>query len=224
MIASGFVTPSFGNVEPFDAKPNLNRTTFFGKVNHKLTANNQLFLSTNFNHRANDSFVPPSGGSAFISPPAGSISLPSTASDIRDTVYSINGRETLPHPESLADRVEPALRPRRLPGEHRARRRRLRRDQLAVVRRRLALLEHELPARRRAEDARSAPRMERGRLLLPRPAQLQGRLPPRSSVGRRFLPDADAEHPRQHGAREPLPGIRDGPDVAEEHERAHPER
>lgn len=95
MIASGFVSPAFGGNEPFDAEPETNRTTGFGKLNHRLSANNQLFVSTNINHRALDSFVPPSGGSAFISPPAGSVSLPSTASDIRDTIYSINGRETL---------------------------------------------------------------------------------------------------------------------------------
>lgn len=94
IIASGFVSPAFDGAEPFDAKPLSKRLTEFAKISHRLNASNELFASTNINHRKLDAFVRPSGGSAFISPPAGSVSLPSTASDIRETIYSVNGRET----------------------------------------------------------------------------------------------------------------------------------
>ena len=94
IIKSGFATPSTGGVEPFDAKPITRRFTNFGKVNHRISASHQLFLSGNVNHNTLDKFVRPSGGGAFISPPAGSISMPSTASDIFETIFSVNGRET----------------------------------------------------------------------------------------------------------------------------------
>ena len=46
---------------------------FFGKLNQNSRRTTSCSCTTNFNHRANDSFRPPSGGSAFISrPPAAS--------------------------------------------------------------------------------------------------------------------------------------------------------
>lgn len=93
LISSGFVTPSFDGREPFDAKPVTRRFTMFGKLNHRINAAHQLFVSSSYNHQELDTLVRPPG-LGFISPPTGSISLPSTASDAREYVFSVNGRET----------------------------------------------------------------------------------------------------------------------------------
>jgi hypothetical protein len=93
IITSGFATPSFGGREPFDAKPITRRFTQFGKVNQRLSASNQLFVSSNWNRSSNDTLVRPPG-TGFISPPSGSLSLPSTASDVRENIYSASIRDT----------------------------------------------------------------------------------------------------------------------------------
>ena len=93
IITSGFATPSFGGREPFDAKPITRRFTQYGKVNQRLSPTNQLFVSTNWNHGSDDSLVRPPG-TGFIAPPSGSLSLPSTASDVRQDAVSVNGRDT----------------------------------------------------------------------------------------------------------------------------------
>jgi Carboxypeptidase regulatory-like domain/TonB dependent receptor len=93
IIRSGFATPSLDGVEPFDVQPITRRLTQFGKVNHRISARHQIFGSANWNHNSNDSLVRPPGG-GFIAPPAGSVSMPSTASDVREDIFSVNGRET----------------------------------------------------------------------------------------------------------------------------------
>lgn len=93
IIRSGYATPSFEGNEPFDAKPVTRRFTQFAKANHRITANHQLFASSNYNHLEQDTLVRPPG-LGFIAPPAGSLSLPSTASDVRDDIFSANLRET----------------------------------------------------------------------------------------------------------------------------------
>lgn len=93
IIRSGFATPSLDGREPFDVQPVTRRLTQFGKVNHRINARHQLFLSGNWNHNSNDALVRPPG-IGFIAPPAGSVSMPSTASDVREDIFSINGRET----------------------------------------------------------------------------------------------------------------------------------
>jgi hypothetical protein len=93
IIRSGFATPSFEGQEPFDAQPITRRLTQFGKVNHRINERHQIFGSANWNHNSNDSLVRPPGV-GFISPPAGSVSMPSTASDVREDIFSVNMRET----------------------------------------------------------------------------------------------------------------------------------
>lgn len=93
IILSGFATPSFGGKEPFDAKPITRRFTQFGKVNQRINASNQLFVSGNWNHSSDDLLVRPPG-TGFIAPPSGSLSLPSTASGVQQNVFSVSGRET----------------------------------------------------------------------------------------------------------------------------------
>lgn len=93
IIRSGFATPSFDGQEPFDTQPITRRLTQFGKVNHRISARHQIFGSANWNRNSNDSLVRPPG-LGFISPPAGSVSMPSTASDVREDVFSANMRET----------------------------------------------------------------------------------------------------------------------------------
>ncbi len=93
IIRSGFATPSLDGVEPFDTQPITRRLTQFGKVNHRINARHQIYGSANWNHNSNDSLVRPPGG-GFIAPPAGSVSMPSTASDVREDVFSANMRET----------------------------------------------------------------------------------------------------------------------------------
>jgi hypothetical protein len=93
IIRSGFATPSFDGQEPFDTQPITRRLTQFGKVNHRISGRHQIFGSANWNHNSNDSLVRPPG-LGFISPPAGSVSMPSTASDVREDIFSANARET----------------------------------------------------------------------------------------------------------------------------------
>jgi hypothetical protein len=93
IIRAGFATPSLEGREPFDAQPITRRLTQFGKVNHRISARHQIFGSANWNHNSNDALVRPPG-LGFISPPAGSVSMPSTASDVREDIFSANMRET----------------------------------------------------------------------------------------------------------------------------------
>lgn len=94
IVTSGFATPSFGSREPFDAKPVTRRLTNFGKVNLRISPSHQGFVSTNWNDLEQDTLVRPPG-LGFIAPPTGSVSLPSTASDVRQDVSSVNGRDTI---------------------------------------------------------------------------------------------------------------------------------
>jgi outer membrane receptor protein involved in Fe transport len=93
IILSGFATPSFGGKEPFGNKPITRRLTQFAKVNQRINASNQFFVAGNWNHTSDDLLVQPPG-IGFIYPPSGSLSLPSTASNVRADVFSVSARET----------------------------------------------------------------------------------------------------------------------------------
>jgi len=91
-ILEGYFAPALGG-ETFDAAPLLRNVTNFFKLDHQFNQRNQIFVSVNINRGKYDSFVPtPEQG--FVSPPPGSITLPSTASDIAQDSTSVNGRYT----------------------------------------------------------------------------------------------------------------------------------
>ena len=92
IVQSGYFSPATGG-EPLDAVPQERRITNLFKFDHRFNAKNQVFLTWNLNRRSNNDFQPPAEA-LFGSPPPGTVTLPSTASDIERNTNSINGRYT----------------------------------------------------------------------------------------------------------------------------------
>lgn len=93
IIRSGFFTPAYDGVEPFDQSPLDTRYTNFLRLDHQFNATNQLFVTFNLNRGNNDFFIPGTKR-GFASPPPGTIALPSVASDLENNTTSVNGRYT----------------------------------------------------------------------------------------------------------------------------------
>ncbi len=86
-IDEGYFTPSLGG-EPWDYVPMEKRHTHFFKGDHSFSDTSQIFFTINTN-RAEKSLIPPALGA-----PPGTISLPSTSSDITMDTTSVNARHT----------------------------------------------------------------------------------------------------------------------------------
>lgn len=93
IVQSGYFSPAVGGKEPFDVPPLQHRYTNFFRLDHRLNEQNQLYFSVNINRGDNDNFLPPPD-QAFFSPPPGTLTLPSTASDIASNSTSAALRHT----------------------------------------------------------------------------------------------------------------------------------
>ena len=92
ILRAGYFSPATGG-EPLDAVPEDSRITNLFKFDHRFNAKNQVFVTWNLNRGSQNDFQPPATA-LFGSPPPGTITLPSTASDIDRNTNSLNGRHT----------------------------------------------------------------------------------------------------------------------------------
>ena len=86
VLKDGWFTPTSGQ-EIFDAKPDAQRLTLFGKVNHQFSPSQNLYVTVNMNLGEELNSLPPGGGHTFIP-------LNSTSNDYEKNTYSATGRHT----------------------------------------------------------------------------------------------------------------------------------
>ena len=86
VLRDGWFTPTPGQ-EVFDAKPDAQRLTLFGKLNQQFSPSQNLYVTLNVNLGEDLNSLPPGGGHTFIP-------LNSTSNDYENNTYSATGRHT----------------------------------------------------------------------------------------------------------------------------------